>query len=143
VIENKLQVMLNKPVSQDRDKQIKQIYIMLIRKYNVKGEREKLAEKIYELYDFDPQDGNSLYIIRRICKKNSLYEDMKNIESLNNEHKNTFWSSLSFSESLIKANAMGEARNVINNTKSLSYSYHHNFEVEARYIKLAIEENNT
>lgn len=139
-LENKLVDMLRASPSADRDKHIREIYVTLLNRYHMNRDKVSLTNKIIEFYNYN-NDESSLYLIRRLCKKNNLAV-IENIERINNERKNTFWSHITLAQVLINENKPNDATIILEKSEELSTTYLNKFEVKSKLIKLEILKNN-
>lgn len=139
-LEEKLTDMLEAPLSVDRNKHIREMYVTLLKKYHINGDKVNLTNKIVEFYNYNDDDGNSLYLIRRFCRRNEL-PIIENIEKLNNTKKNTFWSNIALAGTLIKLNKTTEAGTYLSAAKTKSVYYSHGFEIKAKEVRNAIKRN--
>jgi len=147
-LENKLSDLLSKPVNQKRAKYIRELYIILIKKYSKNNNPNKVIQKLNAFYQYNTSDVNTLRLARRMCKKHSRLNALENFERLNDTAKNTFWSKIALIDILLrryKKDGTGnpsEIQNLLNTALTLRFRPNHYFEVNSRKFKLSIFKGN-
>lgn len=149
-IDSRLQSLIfnqTKQFNQNRVHHLREVYKIYINKLVYENKIPDAVENCEQLYEIDPDDCNSLFLIRAICNKHKQYEVLEVIERRNNVRKNTEWSQLALYDVLLKRYVtegygnLNEMENIIRSIVTEDRSLTHVVEVKTREIKLAFAQS--
>lgn len=119
-LQNKLNLLLAKPIAKQDKKRIKELYLILIRRIR-KQNNNQIFGILQNFYLWDKSDTNTLHVIRKICNKRKNFIFLESIERQNHQLKNSLWSALALSEVIVKrfrrnqSGNLNEALSIISN----------------------------
>ena len=101
-LESRLQIILQKPQTPARKNRVRELYLRIVRKHRKDKNFPQLFDKLTEFYLWDKNDANTLSFIQKIAKRRKNFAFLENIERQNHTEKNTLWSAIALSETIIK-----------------------------------------
>lgn len=102
VLENKLNQLLGKPKNISRNKNIKELYNLIISKLRKENNWEEVFSYSIALYQFDKTDSKSIQKVKKYAIKTKNFNQLVKVCEENDNAKKTFWSKLSFFDSYLK-----------------------------------------
>jgi hypothetical protein len=148
VLELKLSNLLSKPFTDNRKKHIAELYIIIIAKYSRNNDSRKVIQKLNSLYQFNPNDVNTLKLIRKFCKKYSKLSVLEKYERKNDDIKESFWSKIALIDTLIlrfkkdRVGSINEIQDHLDIADTLKSRPTHHFEINSRKFKISIIKGN-
>jgi hypothetical protein len=146
-LQDKLDLLLAKPMNPSRKKSVKEIYNLLIKRFK----RDKDWEMVYilslALYKFDNSDSKSLQKAKKFSLKLENYDILVSICEENHARQNTFWSKLGLFDSNVKRfektkkGDLSYLRSLLLELESEVRDSQQLVEVKARFIKLSFLNN--
>ncbi|MXV37281.1 hypothetical protein GO491_01125 [Flavobacteriaceae bacterium Ap0902] len=143
-IVEKLGELLKKPKNDFRDKHIKELYQILIRRLNKIEEFDRAYEYAKEFYEFNNYDTTALFLVYKFAKKTEKYNELVLIAENNHTLKNNFWSNLSRFDAYFLMYRKGHSYDlikldeVLNEIERMIQLPQHNQEFYLRKIKITI-----
>jgi len=140
----KLNKLLNSEDTITRDKHIRELYKILIRKLRRNENLEEANIYQKELYNFNNKDQHALKIIRLGCKKDQKWEKLIEIERLNNQNKNSFWSNITLFDAIVRhyrKSGIGnieEMKSILERAKELRFTFYQKYEYRSRDLRFSV-----
>lgn len=120
-IEEKLNLIVNKPNQQKRSKHIKELYRLNIYRKKKLKKIEEACSLAFQLYLFDKKDPVSLGIYKKLAYETGIYSQLVTVLRDNDFLQNTFWSKLGYVDGLIalyKSTSDSETLNLLSSASN-------------------------
>lgn len=146
-ITERLQRLLIKPLHKDRINNIKDVYRILIDKLILENNPADAVTACRDLYYYDVNDTNSLYLARKYALKYSELDVLEEINRNNLRLKNSFWAKIALTDTLLIINKINgtstleEVRQLLDSVSRIEVTFNEKFELRYRLIKLSLAKN--
>lgn len=146
-VEEKLNELLEKPQNNEREKHIKELYKILIKKSRQDENLEGAFLYARAFYDYDKLDSRALQLVKRFAKKTENYGELIDVAEENHTIKQNFWSKLSWYDAYFlryKKTQIGDPNSLsamLDELEEMSQSPEHRKEFLIRKIKLGFKFN--
>ncbi|MGI9526104.1 MAG: tetratricopeptide repeat protein [Weeksellaceae bacterium] len=93
-VEEKLNQLLNKPQNDLRNKHIKELYKILIKKSKQNNDFEGAFLYARDFYNFDKNESRAFFLAKKFARKSENYDELISLSEENHVTKQNFWSNL-------------------------------------------------
>ncbi|MDR2121542.1 MAG: hypothetical protein LBP34_00315 [Flavobacteriaceae bacterium] len=135
-----LRKLTHKDINTKRTKQISKLYVTSIKTLKKNKNVPQAIKRSKELYNFTQGSGNSLHMVKRLCKQFNRPEEAEAILRDNHQKQNTFWSGIALFDVLIAKHKklqtpnLAEAEKLLNEAASKIKKPQEIFELETRKV---------